>query len=391
MYTIQHILGNDYNYTTSKRGKEAIDLFRNNIYSLVIIDKKLPDLSGVDVLREMADFNPNLGAIILTGHADLDSAVESMKIGALDYISKGDSNLSEKLQKKVAEAMEKRKLDEEKNFIEMVVHEFPSFLSETYYELKNDLEPILKFKTQIHLFESILKFFSIVVISEYFSADKRLPDLDSQVRKNIFVPGLGDWFNMANELYKRRKEFSNYFFLDMFSGFFTGKNRKLMSDFIEIRNNKWAHAGQLSDYEYKILSDKCSDILLALISDLTFLKDFLLCKIVNLRIIKKEKIYKLIECRGVHPKLSKSERPFKNLLPSEEVILIHSRNENYQTLYPFIILEDCDQCGQLEIFIYSRTSHKNLYYLSPKTGHQLITDAHSNVFFELVEVQKEVK
>lgn len=196
---------------------------------------------------------------------------------------------------------------------------------------------------------------------------------------------------MANELYKKKKELPNYFFLDMFSGFFRGKNRKLMSDFIEIRNNKWGHAGQLSDYEYKNLSDKCNEILLPLLKELNFLKDCLLCKIVNLRIIKKEKIYKLIECRGIHPKLSKSERPFKNLLPCEEVILLHSKNENYQTLYPFIILEDCEQCGQLEIFIYSRTSHKNLYYLSPKTGHQLITDTHSNAFFELVGAQKEVK
>lgn len=107
LYTIKNILGDDYIYTTSTRGKEAIDLFRSNIYSLVIIDKKLPDLSGIDVLREIAFINPNLGAIILTGYGDVDSAVESMKIGALDYISKGDKNLSEKLKRTVSESLMK--------------------------------------------------------------------------------------------------------------------------------------------------------------------------------------------------------------------------------------------------------------------------------------------
>ncbi len=107
LYTIKGILGNDYNYTTSTKGEEALELFKTDMFSLVIIDKQLPDLSGVEVLREMALINPNLGAIILTGHADFESAVESMKIGALDYVSKGENNLSEKLKVMVSKSLKK--------------------------------------------------------------------------------------------------------------------------------------------------------------------------------------------------------------------------------------------------------------------------------------------
>ena len=105
--TIKSILSNDYECTTTTRGINAINTYKKNVFSLVVIDKRLPDLDGIKVLREMINLNPNLGAIILTGHADFESAVESMKIGAIDYISKGDKNLTEKLKVTVVEALEK--------------------------------------------------------------------------------------------------------------------------------------------------------------------------------------------------------------------------------------------------------------------------------------------
>jgi DNA-binding NtrC family response regulator len=107
LLTIQNILGDDYKYTTSTRGKEAIDLFKTDMFSLVIIDKRLEDMSGVEVLREMSLINANLGAIILIGYPDFDSAVESLKIGALDYVSKGDRNLSVKLKITVSKSLKK--------------------------------------------------------------------------------------------------------------------------------------------------------------------------------------------------------------------------------------------------------------------------------------------
>jgi hypothetical protein len=60
-------------------------------------------------------------------------------------------------------------------------------------------------------------------------------------------------------------------------------------------------------------------------------------------------------------------------------------NEKYQTLEPFIILENCKKCGQLEIFIYRKISDKKVFYTSYKTGHYHIEDIHTDNFFELVK------
>lgn len=69
-------------------GKEAIATVQNSDFSLVLLDLNLPDMNGIDILRQLKQIQPNLLVIIITGFASVESAVEAIKLGAYDYIKK---------------------------------------------------------------------------------------------------------------------------------------------------------------------------------------------------------------------------------------------------------------------------------------------------------------
>ena len=376
-----------YYVKTADSGDMAVELLKESDFDVIITDIRMEsEFRGIEVLEYVKEKSPITPVIMLTAYGTVDTVKDSYKKNAFDFVEKGGkSSTNKKLREKIAEALKQREIDEKKSFDEMVLHKYPSFLSEIYYELKYDLEPVEKFKRQIDLFETILKFFSIVVISEYLSGEKRILDFDSQVlAERIFTRGMGDWFQMSLELYKIKKEFPDHFFIDRFSNFFKGKNRNLMAAFIEIRDTKWGHGSKLPAIDCDGLIKECNDIIHSLLEDLNFLTSFLLCRLINLRVIKNQYIYKLIDCAGSNPKLFPSEKTFKSILPCEEMILLNLPDENYQSLHPFIVLDKCEQCGQPEIFVFSRYYKNEIHYLSYKTGHQFSTGIYNDTFFKLI-------
>lgn len=78
------------NYPTllAADGEEALDLFAHNGPDLVLLDLKIPKVSGMEVLQAIKEISPQTIIIILTGHATIDNAVEAMKKGAFDFITK---------------------------------------------------------------------------------------------------------------------------------------------------------------------------------------------------------------------------------------------------------------------------------------------------------------
>jgi DNA-binding NtrC family response regulator len=78
----------DYKVTTSLNGKNAIEKIRKYNFDVVILDVSMPGMSGVDVLREIKRIKPLTEVIMLTGHSTVESAVEGMKLGAVDYLLK---------------------------------------------------------------------------------------------------------------------------------------------------------------------------------------------------------------------------------------------------------------------------------------------------------------
>jgi DNA-binding NtrC family response regulator len=77
-----------YEVSTASTGDAAIASVREDLPDLVLLDLKLPDTSGLQVLRQLKELAPHVQVLIMTAYADVGTAVEAMKLGAYDYLPK---------------------------------------------------------------------------------------------------------------------------------------------------------------------------------------------------------------------------------------------------------------------------------------------------------------
>ncbi|MBI4715616.1 MAG: sigma-54-dependent Fis family transcriptional regulator, partial [Nitrospirae bacterium] len=77
-----------YEVTAAESGEEALEMVRKESFDLVISDIRMRKVSGLDVLREVKGSFPDTAVIMITAFASSETAVEAMKEGAYDYISK---------------------------------------------------------------------------------------------------------------------------------------------------------------------------------------------------------------------------------------------------------------------------------------------------------------
>lgn len=77
-----------YSCVTTGTGEEALKKLSEDNFDLMILDLKLPGISGMDVLKEARAVHPDVSIIIVTAAGDAQTAVDAMKIGARDYITK---------------------------------------------------------------------------------------------------------------------------------------------------------------------------------------------------------------------------------------------------------------------------------------------------------------
>ena len=69
-------------------GRIGIDKFQKSLYDIVLCDIKMPGMDGIEVLDKIQGINPDVPVIMISGHGNIETAVESLKKGAYDYISK---------------------------------------------------------------------------------------------------------------------------------------------------------------------------------------------------------------------------------------------------------------------------------------------------------------
>ena len=96
-----------YRVTTAASAEEAIDLMQKRRFDLVLTDKNLPGASGLEVLRAAHLLTPAPAIVLITGYSSLDSAVEALDIGALDYIEKPISDVAD-LRMRIRRALTRR-------------------------------------------------------------------------------------------------------------------------------------------------------------------------------------------------------------------------------------------------------------------------------------------
>ncbi len=101
----------DYEFVIAEDGLEGYKQIEKEDFALVISDLKMPKLNGTDLLKQALQLKPDITFVMMSGHADIDTAVDALKIGAYDFISKPiDIN---RLLTSVKNALDKEKLQAE--------------------------------------------------------------------------------------------------------------------------------------------------------------------------------------------------------------------------------------------------------------------------------------
>jgi DNA-binding NtrC family response regulator len=77
-----------YDFITSYTGKEGLDVALKELPDIVILDLRLPDIYGIEILKELKSNYPEIAIIIITGYGEIKEAVEAMKLGAEHYFQK---------------------------------------------------------------------------------------------------------------------------------------------------------------------------------------------------------------------------------------------------------------------------------------------------------------
>jgi len=105
-----------YDVDTARTGLEAIEKSKTNFYNLALLDIKLPDMEGTELLRRMHETYPKMIKIMITGYPDLKNAVESLNAGADAYLIKPVSvqKLIGVVRQKLAEQRDAEMMTEEK-------------------------------------------------------------------------------------------------------------------------------------------------------------------------------------------------------------------------------------------------------------------------------------
>jgi two-component system, NtrC family, response regulator AtoC len=109
-----------YRVKSAQTGEEAFALLKKTKFDLIISDLLLPGVSGIDILKQVKIDSPETSVILITGNASAETAVEAMKAGALDYISKPFN--FERLRIQVTKALEKNRLVTENLYLRRQLH-----------------------------------------------------------------------------------------------------------------------------------------------------------------------------------------------------------------------------------------------------------------------------
>jgi len=85
---LRMILRDDYNVVTAESGRQALDYLSSSEFDLVILDIRMPDINGIELLTELKRKAPETEVVMITAYASIDTATDALRNGALDYLIK---------------------------------------------------------------------------------------------------------------------------------------------------------------------------------------------------------------------------------------------------------------------------------------------------------------
>lgn len=174
-----------YQTETAEDGAVGLEKIKEIHPDLVLIDLKMPGIGGMEVLKKTNDLDPNIIAVVITGYATVDSAVEAMKIGAYDFLPKPFT--PEELRIIIRRGLERRKLLleteslrkekklMEENFITMISHQLRS--------------PLV----------AIIQYFEVIMSGMAGDVTEKLKEImeKSKLRLDGLLNMINDWLDVA--------------------------------------------------------------------------------------------------------------------------------------------------------------------------------------------------
>lgn len=97
---------------TASNGEEALAKLKAKEFTLILLDLRMPGMTGMEVLRKLRETRPDIRVIIMTAYGTIESAVEAMKLGAADFIQK--PFVPAEIRELVSRVIDREKLDERK-------------------------------------------------------------------------------------------------------------------------------------------------------------------------------------------------------------------------------------------------------------------------------------
>lgn len=181
----QILVKDEYRAETAENGLLGLEKIKALQPHLVLIDLKMPGLSGFQVLEQARALDPNLIPVVITGYATVESAVEAMKKGAYDFLPKPFTpeelriiirrGLERRRLSLEAEALRREKKLMEENFITLVSHQLRS--------------PLV----------AIQQYFEVILAGMVAPLDDRLKDmlLRAHERMGSLLQLINDWLDLA--------------------------------------------------------------------------------------------------------------------------------------------------------------------------------------------------
>jgi FixJ family two-component response regulator len=134
---------------TAGTADEALALLRQRGFGCLLTDKNLPGMNGIELIRETLRLQPHCACMVMTGYASTQSAVEALRLGAVDYLTKPFESLP-LVAEKVWRAIENNRAQHERMRLLQRLSDFQA-------ELSQRADQVSRQRTEIEMFNEILE------------------------------------------------------------------------------------------------------------------------------------------------------------------------------------------------------------------------------------------
>ncbi|MGB9775826.1 MAG: ATP-binding protein [Anaerolineae bacterium] len=173
-----------YIVETAATGQEGLRRFREGNFDLVLIDVVLPDMRGVDLLAPILEKDPDVVCVVITGYATVELAVQAIRSGAYDFLSKPFT--ADVLRMTVAQGLERRRLTREARRLRKIEEE-----ARELARAKEELERLDRFKTtfmwtvahELRAPLNALQSFLLAILQGYIPPEEQREVLERAVRR----------------------------------------------------------------------------------------------------------------------------------------------------------------------------------------------------------------